>query len=204
VSVGCADLDATSLNLHLTWRNLDNAVLPTQGYTLQWQGGLGLASGSGTQNGGYARLYARATGYWPLGSSWYTQARLEGGRVLSAGDVQVPDSQRFRAGGDDSVRGYPYRTLAPLKSDGSVTGGRMMWTGSVEVAHPFTASLPSVWWAAFLDAGRAANTVQDLSPALGYGLGLRWRSPVGPLRVDLAWGQELRKLRLHLSVGIAF
>ena len=55
-----------------------------------------------------------------------------------------------------------------------------------------------------IDAGRAANTVQDLSPALGYGLGVRWRSPVGPLRVDLAYGQELHKVRLHLSVGIAF
>jgi translocation and assembly module TamA len=204
VVLACADLVANSVNLHLTWRDLDSAVLPTRGYTLQWQGGLGLASGSGTQRGGYGRLYARATGYLPLGQSWYSQARLEGGRVISAGDVQVPDSQRFRAGGDDSVRGYPYRTLAPLKADGSVTGGRMEWTASAEIAHPFTAKLPSVWWAAFIDAGRAADTVQDLSPALGYGLGVRWRSPVGPLRVDLAWGQELHKLRLHLSVGIAF
>lgn len=204
VVLACTDLVAYSGNLHLTWRELDNAVLPTRGYTLQWQGGGGLASGSGTQRGSFARLYARATGYLPLGQNWYTQARLEGGRVLSAGDVVVPDSQRFRAGGDDSVRGYPYRTLAPTKADGSVTGGRMEWTASAEVAHPFTAELPSVWWAAFLDAGRAADTVQDLSPALGYGLGVRWRSPVGPLRLDLAWGQELHKLRLHVSVGIAF
>ena len=204
VVLACSDLVANSANLHLTWRDLDSAVLPTRGYTLQWQGGAGLASGSGTQRGGFGRLYARATGYLPLGQSWYSQARLEGGRVLSAGDVNVPDSQRFRAGGDDSVRGYPYRTLAPLKADGSVTGGRMEWTASAEIAHPFTAKLPSVWWAAFIDAGRAANTVQDLSPALGYGLGVRWRSPVGPLRVDLAYGQELRKVRLHLSVGIAF
>lgn len=204
VVLACSDLVAYSANLHLTWRDLDSAVLPTRGYTLQWQGGAGLASGSGTQRGGFGRVYARATGYLPLGQSWYGQARLEGGRVLSAGDVNVPDSQRFRAGGDDSVRGYPYRTLAPLKADGSITGGRMEWTASAEIAHPFTANLPSVWWAAFIDAGRAANTVQDLSPALGYGLGVRWRSPVGPLRVDLAYGQELRKVRLHLSVGIAF
>lgn len=200
----CSDLVAYSGNLHLTWRDLDSAVLPTRGYTLQWQGGGGLTSGSGTRRGPFARLYARATGYLPLGQSWYGQARLEGGRVISASDVVVPDSQRFRAGGDDSVRGYPYRTLAPTKADGSVTGGRMEWTASAEVAHPFTSSLPSVWWAAFVDAGRAADTVQDLSPALGYGLGVRWRSPVGPLRLDLAWGQELHKLRLHMSVGIAF
>jgi len=204
ISYDCAVLNAVSLNLNYTWRRLDNAILPTSGYTLQWQGGVGLASGSATQNGGYSRLYGRATGYWPLGQSWYSQARLELGQVFTGAGVQVPDSQRFRAGGDDSVRGYPYRTLAPLKSDGSVTGGRMLFTASAEIARPVSPNLPSVWWAAFIDAGRAADRWQDMKPALGYGVGARWRSPVGPLRLDLAWGQELRKVRLHLSVGIAF
>ena len=57
---------------------------------------------------------------------------------------------------------------------------------------------------AALDAGRAADSVQDLKPALGYGVGLRWRSPVGPLKLDWAWGQELKASLIHLSVGIAF
>jgi len=200
----CANLNATSLNLHLTWRELDNAVLPTKGYSLLWQGGAGMASGSVTATGPYARLYGRATGYWPLGQSWYSEARLELGRVFARPGVQVPDSQRFRAGGDDSVRGYPYRTLAPLKANGSVTGGRMLFTGSVELARPISPNLPSVWWATFVDAGRAADDLADMKPALGYGLGLRWRSPVGPLRLDVARGQEVHRYRLHLSVGIAF
>ncbi|MGE4051804.1 MAG: BamA/TamA family outer membrane protein, partial [Piscinibacter sp.] len=71
-------------------------------------------------------------------------------------------------------------------------------------ARPISAQRPSLWWAAFVDAGNAANHWNELDLAWGYGLGMRWRSPVGPLRVDLAYGEEVRKWRLHLSVGIAF
>jgi translocation and assembly module TamA len=79
-----------------------------------------------------------------------------------------------------------------------------MAAGSIEIARPISPKRPQFLWAAFLDAGQAANQWTDLSPVLGYGLGLRWRSPVGPLRMDLAYGHEVRKLRMHLSVGIAF
>jgi len=64
--------------------------------------------------------------------------------------------------------------------------------------------MPSLWGALFVDAGRAGTSFVGLKPAVGYGAGVRWRSPVGPLRLDLAWGQEVRKFRLHFSVGIAF
>jgi translocation and assembly module TamA len=79
-----------------------------------------------------------------------------------------------------------------------------MFAGSAEIARPISENRPALWWAAFVDAGNAANAWNELTPAVGYGLGLRWRSPVGPLRLDLAYGQEVRKVRLHLSVGIAF
>ena len=56
----------------------------------------------------------------------------------------------------------------------------------------------------FVDAGHAADRWTDLSPALGYGVGVRWRSPVGPLRADLAYGEEVRAGAPALQVGIAF
>ena len=56
----------------------------------------------------------------------------------------------------------------------------------------------------FVDAGRAGNDFGSLNPALGYGAGVRWRSPVGPLKLDIAYGQEVRKFRLHFSVGVVF
>ena len=78
-------------------------------------------------------------------------------------------------------------------------------TTSLELARPLAASLPSLWGAVFVDAGRAANDWPDVGhPALGLGVGLRWRSPVGPLRLDWAWGREVHRARLHFSVGIAF
>jgi translocation and assembly module TamA len=125
------------------------------------------------------------------------------GQVFGADGVQVPETQRFRAGGDDSVRGYAYRSLTPQIA-GVDVGGRVLGTASIEIAHPLSPSLPSLWGAAFVDAGTAAARWRDYKPEWGAGLGLRWRSPVGPLRADVAYGEAVRQWRLHLSVGIAF
>jgi translocation and assembly module TamA len=205
------DARALSGNLHLVLRRLDNALLPTQGYSLSLQMGLGRATSNDAESGPYARLYARLTGYWPLGSSWYARARVEAGQIIKRDTVAVPDALGFRAGGDDSVRGYAYRTLAPAAtttgitgSAGSVVSGTSLLTTSAELAHPLFASMPSLWGAVFVDAGRASNGWSGFKPAVGYGAGLRWRSPIGPLHVDLAWGQEVRKLRLHLMVGVTY
>ena len=78
------------------------------------------------------------------------------------------------------MRGYDYRSLGPDDQRRRVSG-RVLMTASAEVAHPISDRLPSVWWAAFIDAGSAADRWVDLDPVLGYGVGLRWRSPVGPL-----------------------
>jgi translocation and assembly module TamA len=194
---------ALSGNYHVVLRRLDSALLPTEGYTLSLQGGLGRSHGNASRSGWFQRAYGRLTYYKPLGQSWYSTMRVEAGQVFLPTGVAAPDSQLFRAGGDDSVRGYAYRTLGP-ETDGVVGSGPVLLTGSVEVARPFLASMPSLWGALFVDAGRAGNSFGGLKPALGYGVGVRWRSPVGPLRLDLAWGQEVRKFRLHFSVGIAF
>jgi translocation and assembly module TamA len=61
-----------------------------------------------------------------------------------------------------------------------------------------------VWWALFADAGTAAERWSDYKPVWGAGVGVRWRSPVGPLRADVAYGEAVQQWRLHLSVGIAF
>ena len=201
-SISRAETFALSGNYHAVLRRLDSVVLPTQGYTLAVQGGLGRSHGSNAQSGLFSRTYARLTAYEPLGSSWYGQARIELGQVFRPANVMVPDSQLFRAGGDDSVRGYAYRSLGPVVA-GSVTSGASLVTGSLEVARPFVASVPSLWGALFIDAGRVDTSFGTLKPAVGLGAGVRWRSPVGPLRLDLAWGQELKRFRVHFSIGIA-
>jgi translocation and assembly module TamA len=194
---------AVSLNYSGVWRDLDSVVLPTQGVSLSGQVGAGHSHGSNADPGPFARLYTRFTGYLPVGKVWYGQARVEFGQVFLRSNMVVPESQQFRAGGDDSVRGYGYRSLGPIV-DGSVGSGNVMYTGSVELARPFVDSMPSLWGAVFVDAGNAGNSFDHLDPAVGMGVGLRWRSPVGPLRLDWAYGRQVHRSRLHFSIGIAF
>ena len=165
---------------------------------------MGEATSPGGASGPFSRLYSRLTGYLPFGDNWYGQARVEAGQIVKAAKLTVPDALGFRAGGDDSVRGYAYRTLAPVGADGGTLSGQSLLTGSIELAHPILASQPALWGAVFIDAGRAVADWRDYKPALGYGVGLRYRSPIGPLKVDLAYGDGLKKFRLHFTVGIAF
>ena len=195
---------ALSANAHWVWRDLDSVLLPTRGLSLALQTGAGQTIQRGGPNGPFARVYGRLTGYLPLGQRWYGSARIEMGQLVHGAGVLVPDALGFRAGGDDSVRGYAYRSLAPTNADGGTISGQRLLTGSVEVARPILPAMPSLWGALFVDAGNAVVDWRDYKAAWGYGAGLRWRSPIGPLRIDLAWADALKKLRLHFSVGITF
>ena len=138
-----------------------------------------------------------------MGEDWYAHTRLELGQVFVKNDLRVPDSQRFRAGGDESVRGYGYRDLGP-EENGVTRSGNVLMTASAEIATPLTPRIPGLWWATFVDLGNAADRWSELSPALGVGAGVRYRSPLGPISVDLAYGRETKSVRLHLSVGVQF
>lgn len=204
------DGSAASYNYHWVFRDIDSVLLPTRGLTTSAQAAVGYARGSETllgqtetARGPFGRAYLRLTWYQPIGDAWYASFRGEAGEVFTRNVIGIPDTLLFRAGGDDSVRGYAYRTLGPTTA-GVVTSGRTLLTASAEIARPISARYPAIWWAAFVDAGNAADRWTEMRPVFGYGLGVRWRSPVGPLRVDLAYGQETRKVRLHLSIGIAF
>ena len=198
-----ADAVAVSLNFHGGWRDLDSVVLPTTGETLSAQLGIGRSHGTDAKTGTFGRAYGRLTVYRPLGRTLYGQARLEVGRVFLEPGMVVPESLRWRAGGDESVRGYSYRELGPVV-DGAVGSGETILTGSLELARPISAAMPSLWGAIFVDGGNAATSFGQLEPVYGYGFGVRWRSPVGPLRIDLAWAQNASTPRLHFSIGIAF
>ncbi len=198
-----SDASAVSLNFHGGWRGLDSIVLPTTGESLSAQLGIGLSDGTNATKGTFGRAYGRLTVYRPLGRALYAQARLELGRVFLGSGMVVPESLRWRAGGDESVRGYSFRSLGPVV-DGAVGGGEALLTTSLEIARPFLDSMPSLWGAVFIDGGNAASRFAQLDPVWGYGLGVRWRSPVGPLRVDLAWPEGSSQPRLHFSIGIAF
>jgi len=211
-SAGINDSEAVSGNYHWTWRDVDDLRTPTRGTVWSLQGGLGYARGTTTStdtraeiedSGPFARLYGRVQGYMPLGNGFYGSARVELGQVIVQEALSVPDTLLFRAGGDDSVRGYAYRSLGP-EFNGALVSGSTLFTSSLQVARPIFADQPAFLWALFVDAGNASDGWNHMRPVLGYGAGLHWRSPVGPLRVDLAYGHETQKFRLHFSVGVVF
>lgn len=98
------------------------------------------------------------------------------------------------------MRGYAFQSLGVTEGLATV-GGKYLATGSVEVVQWLTAQWGG---AAFVDLGNAANSFKDLQPVYGYGLGVRWRSPLGPIGADIAYGQATDKYRLHFNIGIAF
>lgn len=203
--------EAVSANYHWLKRDLDDILAPTTGYAWALHGGLGYGRGDETRadtgieekaRGPFARAYTRYNWYRPFGR-WFANARLEAGEVFVKNRISVPDTILFRAGGDGSVRGYDYRTLGPTRND-AVVGGRVLATGSVELEYPLTRRLPGLLGAVFVDAGNAADHWRDLKPVFGVGVGVHYRSPIGPLRVDVAYGEDVKQFRLHISVGISF
>jgi translocation and assembly module TamA len=128
-------------------------------------------------------------------------ARAHGGYTRVARFDELPSSQRFFAGGDRSVRGYSYESLGPKDAQGTVIGGKSMLVGSLEYEVPIGEKWSA---AAFYDAGNAFDEWEPFPELLrGSGLGLRWRTPVGPVRFDLAWALDKpdKPWRFHLTIG---
>ena len=198
------DTSSITLNYQWVWRELDHPILPTQGLSVSAEAGFGRSFHTETDSGYFGRGLTRLTGYWPLGKSWFSQGRIQAGQVWTTATTTVPYTLLFRAGGDDSVRGYAYQSLGPNATDGTSLGGRVLATTSFELGRPFTHNTPAWWWVVFHDAGQASLNWREYVPVHGYGLGVRWRSPVGPLRIDVAWGEETQRVRLHFNVGITF
>lgn len=196
---------AVSGNWEWIRRDVNSRTFPTRGWVLDARIGAGLSQDSDGDTGPFTRAYLRSTWYHPLGnrSGWLLQARGEVGQVIKRSSLGVPDALLFRAGGDDSVRGYGYQTLGPTR-EGATIGGPVLLTGSIELMRRISPQWRDWYGAAFFDIGNAAQRWSDWTAERGVGVGVRWRSPVGALRADLAYGLGPRKLRLHLSVGAAF
>jgi len=113
---------------------------------------------------------------------------------------ELPASLRFFAGGDRSVRGYKYQSLGPEDKSGEVTGGKHLIEGSIEIER----ALSDDWGiAVFYDAGNAFNSLSDIKLYQGAGLGLRYNTVIGAIRLDVARqiGVENPKFRIHFSAG---
>jgi translocation and assembly module TamA len=199
-TAGIESIQQRALTLNYTWtrRSVDNALYPTRGLMFSAQiGGAAKALLSSTD---FVRSYAKLVYFYPLAKRSNLILRGELGAVTARSREGVPSDFMFRAGGDQSVRGYAYQSLG-VNVNGAVLGGRYLGVGSAD----YVQWLSPRWGAAvFYDTGDAADDPQSFKLVHGYGTGLRWKSPVGPLNLDLAYGREARQVRLHFSVGFAF
>jgi len=195
---------ATSLAYAWTMRDLDSDIDPRAGLAINSQVSGGF-SGSLSTSRTFARLYARVTHFLPMPQ----QSRLAGGLLISrveAGWVSaqsrqdIPGENLFRAGGTNSVRGYPYLGLG-VPEGNAIVGGRVLGVASLEYQHPISGPWAG---AVFADIGNAADSWRGFRVARGLGVGVRWRSPVGPINVDVAHGDQADRWRFHLSVGYSF
>lgn len=186
-----------------TRRKVDNPIFPRSGNIINLQGGFAVKGVLAAET--FTRLYGRVRQYLPIGKHDLLIARAELGAILTTGSSrQVPATLRFRAGGTDSIRGYGYQSIGMPESSAqgsSVLPAKFLATAGLEYQH----WLSQNWGGAvFYDAGSAVDTLSTVKIYQGVGLGVRWRSPVGPVHVDLAYGLENRQVRPHISLGIAF
>jgi translocation and assembly module TamA len=172
-------------------------INPRRGWSLNAQ----LRGNTGSLGSDVGFVQAHLLGKWiaPLGSDTRVLARGEFGATRSSRLTSLPPSLRFFAGGDQSIRGYGYNTLGD-RSGGAAQGGKQLAVGSVELDHYFSRHWGA---AAFVDAGDAFNEPRNFTPVLGAGIGLRWRSPAGPIRFDIAHGfsNPDESWRIHIRFG---
>lgn len=175
----------------------DNRVDPHNGYRIGFQ--VQGAKQGWLSDANLVRSDITLKGLKTLWGNHRFLGRIEVGGSFTNGYKAIPPSLRFFAGGDQSVRGYDYQSLSPENSDGDHVGGRYMVAGSLEYQYQFAEK----WrWATFVDQGNAFNTLDLPSLKTGVGMGIRWVSPVGPIRVDLAHAlDDDGGIRLHFSMG---
>lgn len=193
------ELEQTTITASLAYiwikRDVDDLVFPTRGHIRHFEALIGTQ----LEISPYMRFYARLNRYLPLGRKWLFLGRAELGTIV--GTIEnVPADYLFLSGGDNTIRGYPYQSLG-LKPDSKTLGSQTMAVASTEVQYWFT----SKWGgAAFLDIGSLGAQLLRDPWKQGYGIGLRWRSPVGPLNLDYAWGRQANDYQIHFSLGLAF
>ncbi len=143
----------------------------------------------------------RSTAKWIHSFSDKTRFLVRGSLGLTMKDElsDLPASVRFFAGGDRSIRGYDYESLGPVDASNVVIGGSHLLTGSLEIDRLFK---PQWAVAAFFDSGSAFNNT-DIELSSGVGIGIRWYSPVGPVKLDLAHPLDdpSKSFRIHISLG---
>ncbi len=187
------------LGYELTKTNADTRINPTRGFKQNYK--IQLGSESLLSDADMAILNTHWKGLYSLGSNNDHQffGGLSLGYIFTQDFEKVPYNLRFFAGGDQSLRGFDYKGLSPIES-GFKIGGQATAVGTLEYNYQFKEG----WRAAvFSDFGNAYDKNFSNDSEYSLGLGIRWNSPIGPIRLDVASGvsDPDRPIRLHFFIG---
>ncbi len=187
--------------LRAEYTNVDDRLLPRDGFaaTAMLRGGVGTSGQA--EDDTFVQLHGTVRWYRGLGERSRLILRGERGVTkLDAAVGNLPPSLRFHAGGERSIRGYAWREVGPRVGEGDqrfAVGARHVVTGSVE----FESYLNDRWgYAVFVDTGSAYNDRPDMHTGVGFGV--RWRSPVGPIRIDVARGLKNPDSPFQIYLGL--
>ncbi|MGP9687850.1 autotransporter assembly complex protein TamA [Psychrobacter sp. AOP22-C1-C5] len=179
--------------------SVDSATNPTRGIRQYYSLEAGTESALSDTDMAIAR--AGVSGIYSFGNDNKHQVlgSLNTGYIWADDFYEVPYKLRFFAGGDQSLRGYDYESLSPIDK-GYLTGGQILAVGSAEYNYEFR---PGFRGAFFTDVGNAYDKNFDTDTKVGVGVGVRWASPIGVVRVDVAAGvtEESIPVRLHFFIG---
>ncbi len=182
-------------------RRVDNQIRPHEGFRYALE-----ARGSGEKLGAetnFLQFLGNGELLIPLTTRFSLIPRVQWGVTWQNDPLtDLPPSLRFYAGGDRSVRGYTYQSLGPKDASGNVIGGKHLLVGSLELEYAVNKN----WsMALFYDVGNAFNNLEDLTWVQSAGLGVRYYTPVGPIRVDLARQINVDNpgFQVHVTIGFS-
>ncbi|HEY0961938.1 MAG TPA: autotransporter assembly complex family protein [Pseudomonadales bacterium] len=186
----------STLGASLSRTKADNLINPNQGWKLYTQ--LRGASDDVLSDATFVQWYGSAKHVLGFGRSRLL-SRIEVGATWIDLQDELPASLRYFAGGDQSIRGFAFRELGPVNAANEVIGGKQLIVGSVE----YDFQVRENWRVAvFADTGNAFNDRDDLEWRHSAGFGVRWMSPIGPVRVDIAHPIDgTDAFRLHVTMG---
>lgn len=178
----------------------DNALRPENGSRLTFE--LRAADEEALSDTSFVQTTVSAKWIRSFGERNRVLLRGRAGYMVEDDFELLPPSIRFFAGGDQSIRGFSFQSLGPVGPDGAVIGGNRL----LELSAEFEREIKPRWsLAVFADGGNAFNE-NDLDMRTGAGIGARWRSPLGPIRIDVAWpvNDPRHGPRLHVTLGPDF
>ena len=207
-ALGKIDYGLIGVPVSATYDSTDSKLDPTRGVRLN-ASAVGFPTPLGSSLN-LAQVKARASGYYSLDadSRFVLAGRMAFGTMSGPPLAAIPANWRFYSGGGGSVRGYAYDTLGPIGPGGAVVGGKSLFETSAELRVKLTQTIGVV---PFFDAGNAfTSRLPNLRRPLqmSAGLGLRYFTAVGPIRLDIATPINPRRgdgrLAVYVSIGQAF